>query len=185
MKIQLKYKIDDELIKIMHDLYEPFLPDTFKTGHILYHTILDNRKPIGYVNATKTMYLHFALFPEYQRKNVFSIVMHEKLPTNIQRYLRMQETIHYTVHIANYPFLKLLKKLNGGVSGYRDHMVLGYFEYVGPKETFHPKKEDSERLDMVIKKSKPLYEKWLIKKFKPQYERMRSKIEEYQKSFVK
>jgi len=113
MKISLREGLDKKLYKLLSDLYSPFLSAQHLKDRFQY-TIFDDSVPfpigIVSVNKGKNTFLQIALIPDLQAAGVGRLVIDELVKeTKLRR-------IGWSCEKNNYPSLKLLCSLGGGVT---------------------------------------------------------------------
>ena len=109
MRITLSPGIENEFFKLLNTLYAPFLSAAHLKDKFQYTVYLDNYPfPVGIVSASK--FVQIALIPSLHACGVGEMVIREFVRvTNQKRY-------GWTCKKENYPSLKLLAKLGGGIS---------------------------------------------------------------------
>ena len=180
--ITIKFGIPKTWINLLYKLYYPFLLSSrqIKCGCVVQHLILDNKKPIGYICTSLSKHLEIALLPQYRGKGVIERIMLKTIPRKIPKVYSFKK-INYTVNLINYPSLKLLKKLNGGIYTIDKKNAYGYFYYLVDKQV--PKKH-RELLDRLIKLSKEKFETWSNTRFVKQYKDVKKDIEKFQSDYA-
>jgi radical SAM protein with 4Fe4S-binding SPASM domain len=159
--VELVEKIDPVFFDILINLYSPFLSSSYKKEEIQY-TIFSKNKcnyPIGIIALKKTKtggsFIEIALIPE--AKGGF----YNFLAINKFINLHQLKKIGWTVHKANLPSIKFLKKMNGGffkntVTNKSRIEAEGFF-----RVNAIVSKTMKENLDLLITESENKYEDWL------------------------
>lgn len=113
MKIILKNGIDKKFYKLLSDLYNPFLSSQHLHDRFQYTVFGEGVSyPIGLVsvNKGKNTFMQIALIPDLQASGIGRIVLSELIKaTKLKR-------IGWSCEKNNYPSLKLLCSLGGGVT---------------------------------------------------------------------
>lgn len=109
MHVTLSPGVENEFFKILNSLYAPFLSVAHLKEKYQYTVYLEDYPfPIGIVSASK--FIQIALIPSLHAAGVGEMVIREFVRlTNQKRY-------GWTCKKENYPSLKLLSKLGGGIS---------------------------------------------------------------------
>lgn len=109
MQITLSAGIEPEFFKILSSLYAPFLSAAHLKDKFKYTIYLDEYPcPVGFVSVSK--FLQIALIPSLHASGIGELVIRELIQeTRLKRY-------GWTCKKENYPSLKLLSKLGGGIS---------------------------------------------------------------------
>lgn len=152
--------IDNAFFDILADLYDPFLSTSYKRASIKY-TIFSKARPeypIGIIALKNTgggaCFIEIAVIPEAKGHGYSFLAITEFLRKH------SHEKIGWTVHKANLPSIKLLKKLNGGffektVKNKKRIEAEGFFR---PNGTVS--KKMSETIDRLIIESAAKYRTW-------------------------
>jgi len=153
--------IDPVFFDILINLYKPFLSASFKKANIQYTVFSRNKYkyPIGIIALNKTSaggrFFEIALIPDLKGSYYSFLIMNKFI--NLHPF----EKIGWTVHKANLPSIKLLKKLNGGffektIKNKKRIEAEGFFR---PNNNVSNKMKDS--LHSLIPESEMKYKDWL------------------------
>lgn len=179
-EVELIKGIENDFFDILISLYKPFLSSAYKKADIQYTVFSKNNNyPIGIVALNKTKaggrFFEIALIPSVKGKFYSFLV--------INKFIKQHpfDKIGWTVHKANLPSIKLLKKLNGGffektVKNKKRIEAEGFFRTEGKVS-----KKMMQYLNKLIPESTEKFQEWL-KEYelrKNEFEKLNNYLKEY------
>ena len=180
--IVLTQGIDKKFFQLLKKLYSPFLSSTHLKDKFKFTIFFkDLEYPIGVVSLNKgeNTFTQIALIPEMMGKGLGKYVYFTLL--NLPEIKKFVQKIDWTAKRENYPSLKLLYELGGGI--FEDNIIRQRRSYEG---FFRVNKKVSEKmrecLEKVLPMSKEWYKEWYQKEYssrKKELILLREYLEEY------
>jgi len=159
--------IDKKFYMLLHNLYKPFL----STGHLKdrgQYSIYLDKKLVGFIQRGK--FLQLAFIPDMRGRGISK----RALEILVQKY--NIDKIGWTADKHNYPSLKLLYELGGGI--YKDDnsrkKVEGFYK---PNPNNSDKKYNA-LLKPIVDKAKILYKSWVSTEYDKRYKEQKE-LNEY------
>ncbi|HBM45604.1 MAG: hypothetical protein UT05_C0005G0033 [Parcubacteria group bacterium GW2011_GWF2_38_76] len=161
-KIKLTEGIDRDFFNLLFNLYYPML----SKGHLkdrFQYTIKSDKRlfPIGFISVTKkgNSFMQFALIPEVRGQGIAIEALKQ-----ILKYTKTDK-LGWSCNKANYPSLKFLSNLEGGIfEGYGKVSGKNYEGFCRPGKKITNKKM-SKALMEALPKCKEKYSEWLKKDY--------------------